>query len=272
MSYGDEIFKNARWISTSHTTPGKPIGILTPSLRARRCFNLENAPSDAKVYISGLGAFVLYINGEHVGDDVLSPAFTNYCETVLFCEYDVTKMLRVGVNTVCVEVGAGFFNQCTYDGWSFAHSPWRDYEKLIFALFCDGKEALVSDKSWRVTREGPRTHTQIRQGEHYDARLADGWLEDDFDDSSWQRAFLTRIPAGELKKMTLPPIRVCERLSPIESFECKDGTIYDFGSSPCRLTPLPICPAIPRSAVAAKATLSMRSMRSAVKWATPPTV
>ena len=132
---------------------------------------------------------------------------------------------------VCVEVGAGYFNQTTYDGWSFAHSPWRDFEKLIFSLFGDGEEILVSNGKWRVTRSGPRTNTQIRQGETYDARLSDGWLDCDFDDSAWSGAFLTRIPGGELVKQTMPPIRVCEKIAPVAVIQSKAGLIYDFGRS-----------------------------------------
>ena len=60
----NEIFRNSRWISTDDTGAGKAIGIQAPTLRARRVFNLENLPAQAKVYISGLGAFVLYINGK----------------------------------------------------------------------------------------------------------------------------------------------------------------------------------------------------------------
>lgn len=225
----DNVFLNARWISDDKTSPGKPIGTDMPSLRARRVFKLDKSPKEAVVSISGLGAFVLYLNGERVGDEYLSPAFTNYCEKVLYCQYDVTDKLKPGENVIAVEVGAGYYNQATYDGWSFAHSPWRDYEKLILALIADGEELLLSDGSFRVTRSGPRTNTQIRQGESFDARLSDGWLSPDFDDSAWKWASLTRIPGGDLVKQTLPPIRICEKIAPLSTIVCKNGIIYDFG-------------------------------------------
>ncbi len=225
----DEIFKNARWISTSDNRPGKPIGTDTPTLRARRSFNLSRKPGRATAYICGLGAFVLYINGKRVGDDLLSPAFTNYAETVLYCEYDVTELLTEGENLIAAEVAAGFYNQSTYDGWSFSHAVWRDFEKLLCSLYVDGEEKLVSDRSWRVTRLGPRISSQIRLGEKYDARLEDEWLEHSFDDSSWQEASLTRIPFGKLKKQELPPIKICEKIQYLQSIVCKNGKIYDFG-------------------------------------------
>ena len=226
---GNLIFKNARWISNKEARPGKPVGIDTPTLRARKVFTLDKMPSEAQAYICGLGAFVLYVNGKRVSDEYLSPAFTNYRETVLYCEYDVTSLLTEGKNLISVEVGSGFYNQATFDRWAFSQSPWRDHEKLLFALYVDGKEAVVSDTSFRVTRKGPRTNTQIRQGETYDARLSDGWLSADFDDSGWEGAYLTRIPAGELKKQVMPPIRICEKIAPVSTKVCKNGIIYDFG-------------------------------------------
>ncbi len=224
-----KIFRGAHWISTLDTRAGKPIGTQTPTLRARKLFEIKEKPECVKAYVSGLGAFVMYINGVRVGDELLSPAFTSYSETVLFCEYDVTELLQLGENLVCIEVGSGFYNQSTYDGWSFSHAAWRDFEKLIFSLVSDGQTVLVSDNTWKVTRSGPRTNTQIRLGESYDARLRDLWLDGDFDDSAWQDASLTRIPAGEMKKQELPPIRICEKIQPLTTKVYKNGVIYDFG-------------------------------------------
>ena len=229
MNFINEIFRKARWIGSSKCYAGKPVAIDTPSLRARKTFSLDSKPASAKVYVSGLGAFVLYINGKRVGDEVLSPAFTNYTKTVLYCEYDVTEMLGEGENLVCIEVGAGFYNQSTFEGWSFCFSPWRDEEKFLLSLYADGKEVLYSSPDFRVTDDGPRLHSNIREGERYDARLRDGWLSLDFDDSGWQRGTLTRIPGGVLKKQELPPIRICEVLKPLSVTEGKNGLIYDFG-------------------------------------------
>lgn len=230
MSNQNTLFRNARWIGYTRVSNRK-LGILTPSLRAIKSFTLDEAPKSALVRVSGLGAFVLYINGKRVGDEVLSPAFTNYQKTVLFCEYDVADLLRAGENRVAIEVGSGFFNQATDDVWSFAHAFWRDGEKFILTLTADEREVLVSDKTWKVDISGPRYHNQIRQGEYYDATREDGWLAEDFDASSWQTPKLVSPPGGVMRRQELPPIRICEVLKPISRTVGKNGVIFNFGKN-----------------------------------------
>ena len=230
-------FQNARWIGLSRVA-NRVTGVMTPSLRARRCFTLASRPKCALVRVSGLGAFVLYINGQRVSDEILSPAFTNYQKTVLYCEYDVTSLLATGENVLAIEVGGGFFNQPTDDVWSFAHAPWRDGEKFILSLISDGCEVLVSDRTWRLANDGPRYHTALRQGEYYDATREDAWLERGFDAGAWSAAKLVSPPGGGYVRQELPPIRICETLSPVSVKRGKNGTIFDFGkniSGVCRI-------------------------------------
>lgn len=233
------LFANACFIGCDVHVVGRRIGTNNPTLRLRRKFTLEKTPKKATVRISGLGCFMLYINGRRVSDEVLAPAFTDYTKTVLYCEYAVEKYLREGENLVCVELGSGHFNQSEEDTWSFYAAPWRDFQKLLFCLVCDGETVLVSDESFRVSRVkgedgklqfcGPCYYSVLRVGERYDARREDGWLNIDFDDSAWMPASLVSHPGGKLKKQVLPPMRVCERLKPIRSWRSSKGRVYDFG-------------------------------------------
>ena len=117
------LFANACFIGCDVHVVGRRIGTENPTLRLRRKFTLEKAPKKATVRISGLGCFMLYINGRRVSDEVLAPAFTDYTKTVLYCEYAVEKYLREGENLVCVELGSGHFNQSEEDTWSFYAAP-----------------------------------------------------------------------------------------------------------------------------------------------------
>jgi alpha-L-rhamnosidase len=233
------LFGNAKFISCATPVIGRRTGTANPTLRFRRAFDLKAMPKKATVRIAGLGCFLLYINGKRVSDELLSPAFTDYTKTVLYCEYDVTPLLREGKNLICAEVGSGYFNQSEADTWSFHTAPWRDFQKLLFALVLDGEIALVSDKGFRVSRVigedgnptfvGPCYYSVLRVGERYDARLEDGWLDPDFDDRAWMHASFAAHPGGKLKKQSLPPMRVCERLKPVKSWASKNGRVYDFG-------------------------------------------
>ncbi len=235
------LFGNACFIGCDVRVIGRKVGTPNPTLRLRRRFSLQKQPKKATVRISGLGCFALYINGVRVSDEVLAPAFTDYTKTVLYCEYDVTKLLSEGENLICAELGSGFFNQSEQETWGFHAAPWRDFQKLLLALICDGEICLVSNEDFRVDRvmgkdgaltfASPCYHSVLRVGERYDARKEDGWLCADFDDSAWQAASLVSHPGGKLKKQTLPPMRICERLKPVKSWATKNGRVYDFGKN-----------------------------------------
>ena len=51
---------------------------LPPAPLFRKDFTVSKEIASAKIYISGLGYFELYLNGEKVGNDVLVPNQTNY--------------------------------------------------------------------------------------------------------------------------------------------------------------------------------------------------
>ena len=233
------LFGNATFIGCDVHVVGRRCGTENPTLRLRRRFTLESLPKAAKIRIAGLGCFALYINGRRVSDELLGPAFTDYTKTILYCEYDAKKYLLEGENLISVELGSGHFNQSEEDTWSFYAAPWRDFQKLLLALECDGKILVASDEHFRVNRVrgengglrfvGPCYYSVLRVGERYDAREEDGWLCADFDDSAWAHASLVSHPGGKLKKQDLPPMRVCERIKPVRSWASKNGRIYDFG-------------------------------------------
>ncbi len=245
------LFGKACFIGCDVRVVGRRVGTDNPTLRLRRKFNLENAPKKATVRISGLGCFSLYINGRRVSDEVLAPAFTDYTKTVLFCEYDVTRYLHEGENLICAELGSGYFNQSEQDTWGFYAAPWRDFQKLLLCLSCDGEITLVSDENFRVNRvmgedgklhfTGPCYYSVLRVGERYDARAEDGWLSSDFDDSAWARASLVSHPGGKLKKQALPPMRICERLKPVRSWASKNGRVFDFGKDISGVCEISMC-------------------------------
>ena len=222
----DSIFSKAIWIGLgegNHKT-----GMQSPAFRFRKIFDIKNF-QQANCYICGLGVFTLYINGKKVGDDVLSPAFTDYTKHTLYVKYDVADFLKIGKNVICVELGNGFYNQTTEDTWHFCHAPWHNAQRLLLNLVVDGKSVMVSDNSWRATNKGPTIHNAIRTGEYYDATKEDDWLTLYFDDSGWYTAQKVQKVVGKLCEQKMPPIRECAKINAVKVWQGKNGKIYDFG-------------------------------------------
>ena len=223
-------FNKAKWIGSGAKIDRKVVNTVSPSLRLRKTLELTSF-KQAKCLICGLGIYLLHINGKRVGDDVLSPAFTNYDKRALYMEYDVTSYLKTGKNVITVELGDGFFNQTTHDQWGFFQATWRDYVRMMFELSIDGKIACVSDESWRFSLDGATVHNAIRTGEYYDARKEDGWKNLDYDDSMWHFAKIVAPIGGKIVKSQLPPMRECEEYSIVAKWKTASGWMVDFGKN-----------------------------------------
>jgi alpha-L-rhamnosidase len=205
-----------------------------PGPEFRKAFTFSKKIARARLYISGVGYNIPYINGEKVGDHVLDPAFTRYDKTVLYSTYDVTSVLHPGENVLGVVLGNGWYNMVTKAVWGFDHAPWRNAPAVIAQLeivFRDGTRKIVcSDESWKVA-PGPTVFNSIRQGERYDARNeTPGWNGAGFDDGQWFRPVVVAGPAGVLRAQMIEPIRIMDTLIPRSIAEAAPGIyIFDMG-------------------------------------------
>ncbi|MGB9681482.1 MAG: family 78 glycoside hydrolase catalytic domain [bacterium] len=192
----------------------------------RKEFKLEREIKKARVYISGLGFYELYINGSRIGDKVLDPGQTDYKKRVLYSTYDVTCNLILGENAIGVVLGNG----------RYVKDYGYDFPKLIFQLlieYIDGsRELIISDRTWK-TSYGPITLNGIYYGEVYDARNEiPGWDLPHFDDTEWEYAKEVDAPGGKLVSEMLPPIKVTKTLKPVKMTSPKPGVfVYDFGQN-----------------------------------------
>lgn len=207
-----------------------------PAPLLRTTFDVGKPVARARLYGTGLGFHELFLNGQKVGDQVLSPVFTQYEKRVCYLVHDVTAQLREGRNALGAMLGNGWYNQHAREVWQLHRAAWRDRPKLLCLLaieFTDGTRQIVaSGPEWRVAH-GPIRYDGIRNGETYDAREErTGWTRVDFDDAAWPRAALAEPPAGELAWEGMPPVRVIETLKPVSITPLADGRqVVDFGQN-----------------------------------------
>ena len=213
-----------------------------PARYLRKEFSVERKIKHATVSFSGLGLSELYLNGEKVGDHVLSPAFAQYNKRDFYVTYDVTKQLQSGTNAFGVILGNGRF----YADRSKVYSGTVSFgwPKLLLNLhieYADGSTAeIVSDESWKLTTDGPILANNDYDGEAYDARKEfSGWSKSGFDDSKWSPPEIVSVPGGVLSAEMSEPVRVTGMLHPISVTEIKPGVfIFDMGQNMvgwCRL-------------------------------------
>jgi len=197
------------------------------SLLLRKEFEVSKKVRRARIYISGLGWYELYINGKKVGDHVLDPVTSDYRKRVYYVTYDVTDILGKGTNAVGVMLGNGWFSEP-------GHLKYGDSPRLLLQMnieFADGTgKSIKTDKTWK-TASGPVTRNDIYGGETYDARLEKkGWKKAGYDDSDWNRAITKSSPGGKMVSQLMPAIKVNQTIRPVKFTNPKPGIyVYDMG-------------------------------------------
>ena len=217
-----------------------------PAPMFRKEFRLNKRVEKAVAFVTGLGYFELYLNGEKVGEDVLVPNQTNYAKRpglinegiplednfkeykVMYLAYDIKDQLKRGQNALGGMVGNGFYNPAKY--WTAGYGTPRFLVQLYITYEDGTEEIIVSDESWKAA-QSPILMDMVYYGEHYDARKEQaGWSEPGFDDSNWQPAAIRKSPEGKLVAHTANPDRVMERLEPVKIEKLANGNyLVDFG-------------------------------------------
>jgi len=243
--FDDAAWKNARMLGPNGMAPwGQVTAQKEPDMPARlvrREFDAKPGITRATAYVSGLGVFELYVNGERIGDQVLAPACSEYDKRVFYMTFDVTENLREGANALGVLLGNGryFSPRVTWD-WARTYG----YPKLLLQLEVehdDGSvQRIASDGSWKLSTEGPIRANNEFDGEVYDARMEiPGWTKPGFDDTAWRSVEMVDAPGGVMSAQMQEPIRITETLKPKSISEPFPGVyVYDMGQNMvgwCRL-------------------------------------
>ena len=205
-----------------------------PATYMRREFDVRGPVSCARVYVTALGVYELYLNGAVVGDHVLSPGWTSYDHRLRYQTFDVIELLRPGRNAFGAIVGDGWYRGRL--GLGGRRNVYGDRVALLAQLeirYEDGTTEIVStDEEWRAAT-GPVLAADLYDGETYDARLErDGWALPDHDDASWHPVTTLERDLGVLVAPSGPPVRRIELVAPDSVTRSPSGaTIVDFGQN-----------------------------------------
>ena len=228
------VFSQSRWISSPVT--GGPF-TSPPASFFRKPFSLHSPIRQASLRITALGLYECEINGQRVGNQVLSPGWTDYHKRVYFQEYDVTDLVKEGPNAMGVILGDGWFSGrvCWGDRQVYGMRP-QFIAEMDISLQDGARITVVTDASW-LTTIGPILENDLLGGESYDARCElPNWSAPSCGDSQWQPVSLAETPSLTLEKSPAPPMRRMHELSPQSIVELpsawpKPLRLFDFGQN-----------------------------------------
>lgn len=209
----------------------------TPAPYVRKAFVLPGAAVSARLYVTALGLYECSINGQRVGDDELTPGWTDYDRRIRYQVYDVTDRLRDGENAIGAVLGDGW--AVGYVGWSH-RQQYVDRPRLLAQLevtLADGSlMTIVTDSTWKY-RFGAVVGSDLLMGEEYDARLEmPGWDSPGFDARCWYGVEVFDDPGMALTATNSPLIRRIQELRPISDPVSRSAynvrrSIFDLGQN-----------------------------------------
>lgn len=231
--------KTSRWQSAhvvgdlADKRLGDPGQLPQPAAYLRRTLALSKHIQSARLYVTALGSYRVFLNGSRVGGDVLTPDFTDYRKRVLYQTYDVTTLLVNGNNVIGALLGDGWYGSgLTWVGMHFFSPPDRFVAQLELDYTDGCHDAVVTDESWKASAS-PIVRSDIYGGEVYDARQEQaGWEKPGFDDSKWKPAEVSDAPAIAVSSQITAPARVIAALDPKRVTPVANGAyVFDMGQN-----------------------------------------
>jgi len=146
-----------------------------PAPLFRKDFTLTGKLKNATLTITAAGYYLASINGKPIENNILDPAWTNFSKRIYYSTYDVTNLLRSGINAIGIELGNGFYNLLPLKMFgrnlrTFLPTGEPQWIARLQLTYADGTtKAIVSDTSWK-TADGPLMKNNVYLGVHYDAR------------------------------------------------------------------------------------------------------
>ena len=225
-----DVWSMAATRETSAHFPWPP----TPARLLRRSFRLSAKPELARLYVSALGGYRLWVNGRRVGDDELQSEPSDYRRHAPYRAYDVTALLREGDNAVGALVGDGAYASYQAPDGRYAYGPApRRIRLFIESRGTTGAaERIATDLGWRHAIS-PILMSETYAGEDHDLRLWPlGWSEPGFDDSGWTPVWKAPAPPARPCAPVAEPIRETRVLKPASVRRGEVGRhIVDFGQN-----------------------------------------
>jgi len=204
-------------------------------VRFRRAFTLGKPVARADLWITACGVFEAELNGEVVGDHVLSPGWTSYGHRHRLIHHEITSLVTEERNAIGITVAEGWYRGRLGFGGGVREVYGHDIGPIALLVIThpDGTQTSVAtDTEWRAHR-GPIDSAGLYDGEAWDLEKLDAaWSRPGFDDSKWSEVSLRHFDPALLFVPASPPIRRIEAVAPVSIEPIEPGrAIVDFGQN-----------------------------------------
>ncbi len=224
------VAKNGEGAWGTHMRINKP----TPPVLTRKSFSLAKEIKSARAYVSGLGCYVMTLNGQRVGPNILAPDWTDYTKRIQYQTYDITSLLKKGENAIGMFLGNAWWGETLMGQTAVRYKP------DAFLALCQieveytdrSHETVISDTTWKK-HSSPVLYDSLYHGESYDANLElPGWDQPGYKDDEWTAVEPAEPVTARMVSQQCESIQVTQELKPVSVKESSPGVfVFDMGQN-----------------------------------------
>jgi alpha-L-rhamnosidase len=200
----------------------------------RGTFLVRKKVKAAYAFTTALGLYNFYLNGKKVGEDEMTPGWTSYRKHLMYQTYDITDLLKPGINVAGAMLGAGWFKGVM--GLTKARNNYGD--RTAFAMqavlhYEDGtSEIVTTDSSWAGS-DSPVVFAEIYDGETYDASLEiPDWCCAEHPVVTWHPVDIVPWDVRVLCAQSGSRVKMIDKMPVKRLFKTPKGeTVLDFGQN-----------------------------------------
>ncbi len=203
-----------------------------PATLLRKEFTVSKNLAMARLFITGHGVYESTINGSEVAGEFLNPGWTPYDQRLTLATFDVSNLMREGVNAIGVTLGDGWYRGKLGFENEFDHFGTKTSLLMQLELtYADGNvERVVSDGSFKVS-QGELRFGDIYDGSSIDYNFAQpGWDSPGFDESNWSGATIRKLDKSKIQPRIAGPIVKIHEF-PMTLTEQSDRVLLDSGQN-----------------------------------------
>ena len=246
----DESGKASRWSPVSEFSIGlldeehwnaSYIGLVSEAgdkdyPQLKKSFHLDKTGGRTLLYVNSLGYHEVYINGQKVGDGVLSPAVSQFDKRSLVITYDISSLVKEGQNDIMFWLASGWYSS-GFPGVSFNGALVKAQLEHISDNIRE--VLLVTDSTWEGRTS---SYTRINRGgrdwffwggERLDGKLAaKDMLTDSGKEGGWNPVTEVSVPDHEVSPQMVELNRVMETVKPVSILQLTENSfLIDMGKS-----------------------------------------
>jgi alpha-L-rhamnosidase len=205
---------------------------ISPQLR--KTFTIDDKSGRIFLHVNSLGYHEVWLNGEKVGENVLTPAVSQFNRRSLSNTYDISSIIKKGRNDLVLWTGQGWYSKGLPGVVNNGPVVMAQVEQINRIrrkiLFC-------SDSTWMVRNSGYSTIGTWRPGK-FGGELVNGselltdMSQGPLDKTSWSRVKIAEVPDIEVTPQMTESNRIMETFKPASISLLKDSTwLIDMGKT-----------------------------------------